>query len=58
MYDWSENTKVGLAFQYVNLGDANINNAAFKGNYKNNELFFFVVNLNFAKLPWDGMATF
>ena len=31
---------------------------ALKGNYKNNEIFFFMLNLNFAKLPWDGKATF
>ena len=27
------------------------------GKYKRNEIFFFVVNVNFAKLPWDGKLT-
>ena len=57
-YDWSESTTIGFGFQYTNLGDANIDNAALKGNYKNNEIFFFMLNLNFAKLPWDGKASF
>ncbi len=31
---------------------------ALKGDYKDNEILFFMLNFNFAQLPWDGMATF
>jgi long-chain fatty acid transport protein len=57
-YEWSDNTTIGFGFQYTNLGDSNIDNAALEGNYKNNEILFFMLNLNFAKLPWDGRGTF
>jgi long-chain fatty acid transport protein len=57
-YAWGEGKKVGYAFQYTNLGDAKIENAALKGKYKNNEIFFFVMTLNFETLPWEGMGTF
>jgi long-chain fatty acid transport protein len=58
VYDWNESTNVGLAFQYTNLGESKINNAALKGKYKNNEIFFFVMTLAFEKLPWDGALSF
>jgi len=35
-----------------------IDNAALKGDYKNNEILFFLLSFNFAKLPWDGKAAF
>ena len=65
-YDWSEGTTIGFGFQYLNLGDANINTNdatavppnGLKGDYKNNEIFFFMLSINYAKLPWDGMASF
>ena len=65
-YDWSESTTIGFGFQYLNLGDNKINTNnplavppnGLKGKYKNNEIFFFMLNLNFAKLPWDGKASF
>ncbi len=58
VYSWTENTNVGFAFEYVNLGSGKVNNAAVRGEYDDNHLLFFMVNLNFAKLPWDGMASF
>jgi long-chain fatty acid transport protein len=65
VYEWSDSTTIGFGFQYVNLGDGNINTndpgppaTGFKGKYKDNEILFFMLNLNFAKLPWDGMASF
>ncbi len=65
-YDWSESTTIGFGFQYLNLGESKINTnnplavppSGLKGKYKNNEIFFFMLNLNFAKLPWDGKASF
>ncbi len=63
-YDWSESTTIGFGFQYLNLGESKINTNnpvsmnGLKGKYKNNEIFFFMLNLNFATLPWDGKASF
>jgi long-chain fatty acid transport protein len=57
-YDWSEGTRIGYAFQWTHLGDAKLRGDSVKGEYEKNELFFFVVTLNFSKLPWDGMASF
>lgn len=57
-YKWSDATTIGYGFQYANLGESKIENAALKGKFKNNEIFFFVMTLNFEKLPWDGMGTF
>ena len=56
--EWSEHTTLGFGFQYTHLGDADVDNAALKGDYDNNEVFFFMLNVNFAKLPWDGTASF
>ncbi len=58
MYDWTEHTTISFAFQYVNMGRSNVDIGNLKGNYKDNDLFFFMLNFNFAKLPWDGVATF
>jgi long-chain fatty acid transport protein len=57
-YAWSESKTIGFAFQYLNLGQGKIDNAALKGDYKDNEILFFVFNINFAQLPWDGRGTF
>jgi long-chain fatty acid transport protein len=58
IHDWSEHTRLSFAFEYVNLGDGKINNGTLKGDYKRNDIFFFMINVNFAKLPWDGMLSF
>jgi long-chain fatty acid transport protein len=58
VHPWSEDTTVSFGFEWLHTGDANLDNAAIKGNYKTYEVFFFMVNLNFAKLPWDGVASF
>ena len=64
VYRWSESTNVGFGFEYLNLGRGSTNSQGpmgvegLHGHYKDNQIFFFMVNLNFAKLPWDGMASF
>jgi len=58
VHDWSENTQLGLSFEWVNLGQGKIDNSAVKGDYsKANEIFFLGLNLNWKKLPWSGRAT-
>jgi long-chain fatty acid transport protein len=57
-HDWSEDTRVAFGFEYLHLGQGKIENGTLKGDFKRNHIFFFMVNLNFAKLPWDGMASF
>lgn len=50
-YQWSEHLNVGGNFEYVDLGDAKINNSSplngLKGDFKNNELFFIGLNANY-----------
>jgi len=58
VHDWSETTRIGLAFEYLNLGKGRIDNATLEGKFEQNHIFFFMVNLNFAKLPWDGKLSF
>ena len=41
----SEKVSTGFTFEYVDLGDAKINNSLV-GDYKNNNLFFFAFNIN------------
>ena len=57
-YAYSESNTIGFAFQYVNLGKGKIDNITLKGDYKDNEILFFVLNLNMAQLPWNGKASF
>jgi long-chain fatty acid transport protein len=57
-YDAGRGRTLGYAFQYTNLGKAKLDNANVKGDYDRNELFFFLVSINYSKLPWDGMGTF
>lgn len=56
-HDVSEFTRLGFGFVYINLGPGNIRTANVKGDYQNNELFLFGVNVSFKKLPWSGRAT-
>jgi long-chain fatty acid transport protein len=57
-YKWTEHKTLGFSFQYLSLGNARINNAALKGDYENNDIYFFQMSLNFAKLPWAGKLSF
>jgi long-chain fatty acid transport protein len=57
-YRWTEDRTVAFAFEYLNLGKGKVNDSVIRGEYDDNHIFFFMVNLNFAKLPWDGMASF
>jgi len=49
-YEKSERLTIGCAFEYADLGDAEINNSApltgLKGSYKSNDLFAFIINFN------------
>ena len=57
-YEWSESMRVGFAFEWLNLGDAEVNTASVKGDYGPNDLFFFGIHANWSKLPWSGRGTF
>jgi len=47
-YQWSERVRVGGAFEYIDLGDANINDPALlKGKYETNRIFMVAVNLGY-----------
>jgi long-chain fatty acid transport protein len=57
-YDWSESLRVGLSFEWLNLGKNRVNDAFVKGDYSTNDIFFFGFNMNWKKLPWSGWGTF
>ncbi len=47
-YQWSERVRVGGAIEYIDLGDAKINNPnILKGKYSKNRLFMVAVNLGY-----------
>ncbi len=47
-YQWNESMSIGGAFEYVDLGDARINDPAFlTGKYEDNRLFVFALNLGY-----------
>ena len=45
-YKWSENISLGSQFVYADYGDAKIRNTLLRGDYENNDIFFFAINLN------------
>jgi long-chain fatty acid transport protein len=49
-FEKSEKLTIGCAFEYVDLGDAEINNSnpinGLKGEYKNNDFLAFIINFN------------
>ena len=57
LYDWSENLRLGLSFNWVDLGNAPVNNIRVKGKYRDNDLYIFGLSLHWKKLPWSGKAT-
>ena len=58
LHDYSENLRIGLSFQWTDLGKASVDNTRVSGDYKRNDLFLFGVNLAWKKLPWSGRGTF
>jgi len=47
-YQWNESMSIGGAFEYVDLGDARINDPAFlTGKYEDNRLFMLALNLGY-----------
>ena len=50
-YDWNQNVTVGAAYEYLDAGDAEIDQEGgplqgpFKGDYDTNAIHFFAVNL-------------
>lgn len=58
VYKWTEDKVVSFSFQYTDLGDSAIDNAALKGDYTNNEIYFFQMGIKFKHLPWAGRLSF
>ena len=58
LHQYSENLRIGLSFQWTDLGRAPVDNTRVSGHYKSNDLFLFGVNLAWTKLPWSGRGTF
>jgi long-chain fatty acid transport protein len=45
-YEKSETLTIGCAFEYADLGDAEINSSTLKGSYKNNDVMALIINFN------------
>ena len=58
LHDLSDKTTLGLSFEYVNLGKADVNQNTVKGQYSQNAMYLFALNLNWKQLPWSGKLTF
>lgn len=58
LYDWSVSTRIGLSFEWLNLGKAGVNDSFVKGDYQSNDAIFFGLNVNWKKLPWSGWEPF
>ncbi len=58
LYDRSEDVRIGMSFEWLNLGKAKVSTASVKGEYETNDIFFFGLNITWKKLPWSGKGTF
>jgi long-chain fatty acid transport protein len=57
-YDWSDSMRVGLTFEWLNLGKAKVNTSGVKGEYSTNDVIFFGFNASWKNLPWRNWGTF
>jgi long-chain fatty acid transport protein len=46
-YDISESVNIGAAFEYEDLGDSKIDSTLLKGDYNDNQIFFFGLNMSY-----------
>jgi long-chain fatty acid transport protein len=58
VHDYSDETQLGFSFQFTDLGEGRIRNAALRGKYKRNFILFLGLNVNWKGLPWQGWGTF
>ncbi len=57
LHHYSEKLRIGLSFQWTDLGKAPVTTGNVSGHYKSNDLFLFGVTLAWKKLPWSGWGT-
>ncbi len=57
LHEFSEKLRIGLSFQWTSLGNASVNTANIKGDYKSNDMFLFGATMAWKKLPWSGWGT-
>jgi long-chain fatty acid transport protein len=58
LHQYSEKLRVGVSFQWTDLGKAPVDNDRVSGKYKSNDLFLFGITLAWSELPWGGRGTF
>jgi long-chain fatty acid transport protein len=46
-YQWNERVNIGGAFEYADMGDAKIDSNVLKGDYEDNQIFFFGLNVSY-----------
>jgi long-chain fatty acid transport protein len=57
LYDYSEKLRIGLSFQWTDLGNSSVDTDNVHGDYKSNDMFLFGLTLAWKKLPWSGWGT-
>jgi opacity protein-like surface antigen len=45
-YEYSDNVTLGTQFEYIDMGDAEIEGALLNGDYKTNEIYLIAINVN------------
>jgi len=50
----SKSTPLGLNFEWVNLGKAEVRTPTVRGSYERNDLFFVGFTLNWSPSSWKG----
>lgn len=58
LHDYSEETQLGFAFEFADLGEARIRNAALRGKYDRNFVLFWSLNVHWKGLPWRDRGSF
>jgi long-chain fatty acid transport protein len=58
LHDYSEQTRIGLGFEFVDLGEGRIRNDSLRGKYDRNFVLFLNLSVNFKGLPWKDWGTF
>jgi long-chain fatty acid transport protein len=56
-HDWSDSTKLGLSFVYLNLGQGEVRTGNVVGDYDRNHAFVVGMTFAFDQLPWSGRLT-
>ncbi len=57
LHHYSEKLRIGLSFQWTDLGRSSVETDNVHGHYNANDLFLFGVTLAWKTVPWAGWGT-